>query len=89
MHRLATAAEEHAAGFAKVRIVELGLTIHDVAVHQKGMMWAAPPSRPWVKDGAVVTDDDGKSEYWPLFEFDRKEVRDAFSRAVIDAVAPL
>jgi hypothetical protein len=23
-------------GFARIRVVELGLTIHDVAIHQKG-----------------------------------------------------
>ncbi len=74
-------------GFARISIVELGLTIHDVAVHQKGdRMWAALPARPWIKDGAVVTDDAGKVQYSPLLEFGRREVRDAFSNAVIHAV---
>lgn len=74
-------------GFARIRIAELDLTIHDVAVHQKGdRLWAQLPARPWIKDGAEVTDEASKVQYSPLMEFDRREVRDAFSRAVVDAV---
>jgi hypothetical protein len=74
-------------GFARIQIAELDLRIHDVAVHAKGdRMWAALPSRPWVQNGAVVTGDDGKVQYSVLFEFTRRETRDAFSQRVIDAV---
>jgi hypothetical protein len=74
-------------GFASIRIAELDLTIYDVAVHAKNdSAWAQLPSKPWVRDGAVVTDDNGKTQYSVILEFGRKEVRDAFSRAVIDAV---
>jgi hypothetical protein len=44
------------------------------------------PSRPWVKDGQVVTDDNGKVQYSVLFEFTRRETRDAFSQRVIAAL---
>jgi hypothetical protein len=47
---------------------------------------AALLARPWIKDGAVVTDDAGKAQYSPILEFDRREVREAFGRAVIAAV---
>jgi hypothetical protein len=74
-------------GFASVNIGNLALQIHDVAVHQKdGRMWAALPARPWIKDGALVVDETGKPQYSPVLEFDRREVRDAFSAAVIRAV---
>jgi hypothetical protein len=63
------------------------MTIHEVALHERdGKTWAQPPARPWVKDGAVVLGDNGKIQYSPIIEFDRREVRDAFSRAVVAAV---
>jgi hypothetical protein len=74
-------------GFARIHIGELDLTIHDVAVHEKAdRRWAALPARPRIRDGAVVTDDDGKVQYSPILEFSRREVRDAFSQRVVDAV---
>jgi hypothetical protein len=74
-------------GFARVRIAELDLAIHDVAVHEKnGRTWAQLPSKPWIRDGQLVTDDAGKVQYSPILEFDRKEVREAFSERVIAAV---
>jgi hypothetical protein len=74
-------------GFARIHIAELDLSIYDVAVHQKGdRSWARLPSKPWIRDGAVVTDDDGKVQYSPILEFSRREVREAFSNAVVRAV---
>ena len=74
-------------GFAKVHVVEMDLVVHDVAVHEShGKRWAQLPSRPWVRGNEVVTDDSGKIQYSPLLEFPRKEVRDAFSQRVIEAV---
>jgi hypothetical protein len=75
-------------GFAKICISELNLVIHDVALHRShGRLWAQLPSRPWVRDGQVVHDETGKVQYSPLLEFGRREVRDAFSAAVVRAVA--
>jgi hypothetical protein len=63
------------------------MTMREVAIHQKNSKaWAQPPSRPWVKDGRVVTDDVGKMQYSPISEFDSAAVRAAFSDAVIRAV---
>jgi hypothetical protein len=74
-------------GFATIEIVEFQLQISDVAVHQRGAStWAALPSRPWIRDGALVLDDNGKPQYSPIFTFTRNAVRDAFSAAVITAV---
>jgi hypothetical protein len=74
-------------GFAKIKIEELRLVVNEIAIHESnGRPWAALPARPWVKDGAVITDDSGKIKYAPLFEFDNAVVRSAFSDAVIAAV---
>jgi hypothetical protein len=78
------------AGFAQIRIVDMRLTILDVAVHNKGEShWAALPSKPQVRDGTLVRDDTAKAVYLPLFEFDTAEVRAAFSRAAVAAVLEL
>jgi hypothetical protein len=74
-------------GFATIFIGEIELKITDVAIHAKGdRRWAQLPARPWVKNGALVTGDDGKVQYSPVIEFARREVADAFSRAVVDAI---
>jgi hypothetical protein len=74
-------------GFATVKIEEMRLAVHSVAVHEKnGKAWAQLPSQQWIKDGAHVKGDDGKPQYSPLFEFDTSAVRAAFSDAVIRAV---
>ena len=74
-------------GFALVRIAELGVKIHEVAIHRKAdRTWAALPARPRLKGTEAITDDNGKILYAITLEFDRREIADAFSRAVIDAV---
>jgi hypothetical protein len=74
-------------GFAVVKIEQMRLVMREVAIHAKAdSAWAQLPSRPWVKDGRVVTNDDGKVQYSPLLEFDSAAVRTAFSAAVIRAV---
>jgi hypothetical protein len=74
-------------GFATIRIDEMHLVIHDVAIHEKdGRQWAQPPAKPQVKDGLVIKDASGKAQYVNIMEFDGREVRDAFSRAVVSAV---
>jgi hypothetical protein len=74
-------------GFAQIEIKELRLKIHDVAVHEKdGRRWAQLPAKPQIRDGTLVTGDDGRVQYYPVMSFDTREVADAFSRAVIAAV---
>lgn len=74
-------------GFATIKIEQMRLTVREIAIHEKnGKAWAQLPSRPWIKEGRVVTNDDGKAQYSPLFEFDNAAVRTAFSDAVIAAV---
>jgi hypothetical protein len=74
-------------GFAVVKVEQMRLVMREVAIHSKGdRAWAQLPSRPWVKDGRVVTNDDGKIQYSALLEFDSGEVRTAFSDAVIRAL---
>lgn len=75
-------------GFAEITIAQMRLTIRDVAIHQKGeSRWAALPAKPQIRDGALVKDPGtGKIQYTPIMDFDGREVRDAFSRAVVQAV---
>jgi hypothetical protein len=74
-------------GFATVKIEELRLAFHEVAIHQKNdRAWAQLPSQPWIKDGTLVRGDDGKVRYQPLHEFDNAAIRNAFSDAVVRAV---
>jgi hypothetical protein len=73
-------------GFATIKIAEMRLRIKDVAVHVKNdSQWAAVPAKPQIKNGAVVTKD-GKAQYTPIIEFESRDVGNAFSRAVVDAV---
>jgi len=74
-------------GFASITIAELKLEIRDVAVHEKGgTRWAQLPAKPQIKDGALVKDASGKVQYSPIMDFMSREVRDAFSAAVVRAV---
>jgi hypothetical protein len=75
-------------GFAEITIAEMRLTIRDVAIHEKGeARWAQLPAKPQIKDGALVKDPtSGKIQYVNVMEFDGREVRDAFSRAVVQAL---
>jgi hypothetical protein len=76
-------------GFATIRLPELKLVIHDIAVHQheNGSRWASMPSKPLIdKNGVAKRGSAGKIEYAQLFEFEGRETRDAFSAAVVRAV---
>ena len=74
-------------GFCDIVFPELKLKIHEVALHEKnGSRWAAMPARPWLKDGVAIRDDAGKIQYSPLFEFEDRPTRDAFSAAVWKAL---
>jgi hypothetical protein len=74
-------------GFAAIEIAEVGLTIYDVAIHQKGSAhWAQLPAKAQVRDGSLVKDADGKIQYVKMLDFSSRTARDAFSAAVIAAV---
>jgi hypothetical protein len=74
-------------GFAEITIQDIGLTIKDVAVHDRsGSRWAQPSARPQVRGAALVTDDRGKVQYFPIIEFTSREAREEFSKGVIAAV---
>ena len=77
-------------GFADVFVVELKLTICEVAVHTKnGKCWAQLPAKPQVRGGALVKGDDGKIQYVPVLSWDSRAVSDAFSAAAVRAVREL
>jgi hypothetical protein len=76
-------------GFATIRLPELKLVIHDIAVHEhpNGSRWASLPAKPLIdKIGVAKRNPAGKVEYAQLFEFGGRETRDAFSAAVVRAV---
>jgi len=74
-------------GFATVRVAELRLEIHGIAIHQKGTArWCQLPAKPLVRDGALVKDAYGKIQYVPMLAFDARRVADAFSAAVVAAL---
>jgi hypothetical protein len=75
------------AGFAAIRIPAMRLTILDVALHTNGeARWAQLPSKAQLRDGMLVRNEQGKTQYVPVLEFDTPGVRNAFSQAVVRAV---
>ena len=74
-------------GFASVEIREMRMTIHGIILHQKGAnRWAGLPGKPQIdRDGNLVRDG-GKIKYTPVIEIADREVRDAFSHRVCEAV---
>jgi hypothetical protein len=77
-------------GFADIKIAALRLTIRDITVHQQsGSRWAQLPAKPQLRNGQLHRDEAGKLVYATLLEFDSREVRDAFSRAVVEALLDL
>jgi hypothetical protein len=75
-------------GKADIYVREIRLTIHGVLVlKSNGRMWVSLPSPAMLdKDGVALRDDRNKIKYSYCFEFDNKQIRDAFGRAVINAV---
>ena len=64
-----------------------GMLMHEICVFAtNGKFWASPPSKPMLKDGKVLVDDNGKSKYAPLIEFISKAVRDRWSSSIVDAL---
>jgi hypothetical protein len=49
--------------------------------------WVMLPGRPMIdRDGAVLRDDQGKTKYATILQFETREASDDFSRATIAAV---
>jgi hypothetical protein len=76
-------------GFATIRVGELRMEIRELEVHEheNGARWVVPAGRPMIdKDGVALREPNGRIKYLNLFEFTDQTTRDAFSRAVIDAL---
>ncbi len=75
-------------GFADLHLAAARLNIRGCAVHEKnGKRWIQLPARPQLdKDRQLVRDDAGKIQYWPVMEFDSREVADRFSEAALRAI---
>src|SRR5262245_23543123 len=73
-------------GFAAVRISAMRLTILEVALHTKGeAQWAQLPSTAQLRDGMLVRNEQGKTQFVAVLEYDTPGVRNAFSQAVVRA----
>jgi hypothetical protein len=73
-------------GFCKVQFSS-GLIVAEIGIHIAGSRaWAAPPSRPWIKDNATVLDDKGKPKWQPLIDFATHGVRSSWSNQVLGAL---
>ena len=73
-------------GFASIRVRELHLVVHAVALHQRdGRRWAQLPSKPMLKGGELIHEPDGRIKYAKILEFETSEVQQAFSAAALDA----
>jgi hypothetical protein len=76
-------------GFAAVRVEAVGLTISDIAVHQKNeSRWVSLPSKPMLdRDGAIVRDPaTSKIRYSPILQWRDRATAERFSHAVIEAL---
>ena len=75
-------------GLCTVLIPEVRLRIIDVTVFQShGKRWCGLPGRPNIdKDGQARRDDRGKVAYSPVIQFIDRDVGDAFSDRVIEAL---
>ncbi len=75
-------------GKCDLHISELRLTVRGVLILEShGQRWASLPSPAMLdKNGVALRGDDGRIKYANIFTFDTRDVRDAFSRAAIDAV---
>jgi hypothetical protein len=71
-------------GFARVKIG--GMTVPDIPVCvSHGKVWASVPAKAVVRDGQQLVDAAGKLRWEPVFEL-TTQARNAFSRAVVEAV---
>ena len=74
-------------GFATIRVPAMRLTIKDIAIHRSGdREWAQLPAKPQLDRDRNLVVKDGKVQYVTILQFDTKEVADAFSAAVLNAV---
>ena len=75
-------------GFADVLLGQTRLKIYDCAIHEKGgRRWVSLPGRPMIdREGVVLRDENGKTKYARILEFDSREAGDEFSKSVVAAV---
>jgi hypothetical protein len=74
--------------FCTVIVPEMRLRVIDVTVFQShGKRWCGLPGNPQIdKDGQAPRDDRGKVVYSPVIQFTDRDVGDAFSDRVIEAL---
>jgi len=75
-------------GFLTATVPEVGIRLIDMPVHEtNGRRWCGLPAKPQLsKDGVALRDDRGKIQYAPTVQFVCREIGNAFSERVIDAL---
>ena len=74
-------------GFATVKIPELRMVVHGVAMHELGAKrWAQLPSKPLVVDDQPARHANGNIKYVPIVEITDRETAIAFSQACWSAL---
>jgi hypothetical protein len=73
-------------GFATVTLPS-GLILHDVSIHiSHSKPWASPPFKPRLDQNKRQITLDSKLQWDPVVTFRNKEVRDNWSRQIIEAL---
>jgi hypothetical protein len=73
-------------GFARVQFPS-GIIVDGITVHVAGSRaWATPPGRPWIEDGQLVREPDGKPRYATIISFVNHGRRARWSDTVLAAV---
>lgn len=66
-------------GFLNLKVTKWGVALNDLSVFQKnGHRWVNLPSRQYEQDG--------EKKFFPYISFETKEMKDAFSKKVLEAL---
>jgi hypothetical protein len=75
------------AGFAKIRLAELRMTISNIPIWKNESGYSASsPSVPMFRDGQPIKESAGKTKYQVILSFDNAEIQQAFADRVVAAV---
>lgn len=73
-------------GFCKAQFPS-GISIAEIAIiNGRHGIWAAPPSKPWTRNGNLVLNAAGQVRHTELIEFPSKEIKKLWSDSIIEAM---
>lgn len=69
--------QEFLKGFAKVKILDVGITIHNISLFKKeDKCWISMPSKEYLKDG--------KKSYFQFIQFENKEDLEEIKKCILE-----